>query len=335
MIDALELELPGEIRLRSAYWRNRRRSRAGAFSRYEALLHDEVTVKTGQDGKPLHKREWFVLQNAIVHTGWGNRKLPCPKGHKLEFKRIRHLTGNDIRRLVREYFDVSEEQVGVLKVVRVDFAVDVGVPVRWFRDHAEVKYKQKSEQFPGWKVNGVRLVQGLQFGSHTDLYRIYDKTAQKNDVGEPLLYPGMGTGAPPPTVTRIERQCTGANVPREARTLGELMSNVLEYDPFERLILHDTEGTSTTDGWDAQKLIGCLGLRALVQEAGSVAAARKRLNELSGRKASRYFDQYSDLLNAPPGITRSSILQLYRQSTERQLFPWLKLGVSPENVLTL
>jgi hypothetical protein len=176
MIDALELLVPWEILRRKAFWCSRRSSQCPTSSGYNVLLHDETVQKVGLDGRHLEKPRRFP--DAVLHTSRdGRRGNLRPGGHKLEFKRIRHLTADDINRRVLEYFDITVEQASDLRVVRVDFAVDAGVPLDWFRLHAEVRFKQSSEQFPGWKSEAKRRTRTLYFGSRSDYYRIYDKTA--------------------------------------------------------------------------------------------------------------------------------------------------------------
>lgn len=228
-------------------------------------------------------------------------------------------------RQIPKYFEISPEEVLDLRVVRVDFAVDIPASLDWFRTHAEVKFKQSSEQFPGWGSKTKRGTRTLYFGSHTDYYRVYDKTAERIDTDEPFLYPGGyspgGTrGAPPPTITRIERQCTTRSIPKEVGTLRALLSTAETFDPFTRLVLHAGEGKPTMEGWDAQKWLGCLGLKAAVDET-DIPTVRKRLNSLSGNKAYRYFKQYSDLLNAQPGVSKVHLVKYYFQTTQRQLYP--------------
>jgi len=323
MIDALELQVPWDISPRQTFWFNRRRS-IPRKSAYTTLLYDQVVQKFGIDGKPLAKPT--ILQNALLYTGYEKqRSFSRPKGHKLEFKRTRYLTAEKIVRKVREYFDISAEQALDLRVVRVDFAVDIPASLDWFRRHAEVKFKQSSEQFPGWKAGAKRGTRTLYFGSKTDLYRIYDKTAQRIDTGEPFLYPGGYSpggmkDAPPPTITRIERQCTTLCVPKEVGTLRALLSAAVTFDPFARLVLHGGDGKPTMEGWDAQKWLCCLGLKAAVDET-DIPTVRKRLNSLSGKKASRYFERYGDLLNDQPGVSKAHLLKYYLQTTQGQLYP--------------
>ncbi|HWR14165.1 MAG TPA: hypothetical protein VN577_05025 [Terriglobales bacterium] len=242
---------------------------------------------------------------------------------------MRHLTATDIEAVVSKYFDIPSEVVSTVKVIRVDFAVDVGIPVSWFRTHAEVMYKQNSEMFPGWNEQRKRGVLTLQFGSHGDLYRIYDKTAQRIDRKEPLVYANMGTKPRPPIVTRIERQCIGRTVPKEVQTLGGLLSRAVELNPFVRLVLHSEHAEPMNEDWDAQKWICCLGLRAAVELLGGVPAVRKKLNDLGNGKAARYFRNYSDFLKKEPGVTSSQVGLLYKRSTLRQLFPFVAYDLGP------
>ena len=278
---------------RKSHWANLRRSLAPPDSPYEVLLHDEVNLRGQSDGKRSANR----VQDAIVHSGI-NPRLPHAGHRKLEFKRVRHLAADDFPHLIKKYLEIKDDQILELRVMRVDFAVDVGIPLEWFRTNAHLKFKQTSQQFQQLHADQTRKVQTLKFGKSPDSYRVYDKTAQRIDCGEPLLYPGMGKGEPPPTVTRIERECRGKAVPEMVDTLGKLLAAAVDMDPFERLVLHAGTGETDTRGWSAQKWLCSLGLRTAAQQAGGIPALRQQLQERSRGNAKRIFDNYSGLLDA-------------------------------------
>lgn len=119
-------------------------------------------------------------------------------------------------------------------------------------------------------------------------------------------------------VTRIERQTSGAAVPKSLNTLGKLLSNAVTYDPFDRLVCATNSGSPlSTDEWEPRRWLMNLGLAQAVQLHGE-AAVRSRLNKT--RNAKRFFDQYSDLLRSGPcGPARQDIVNIYRASTRKQL----------------
>lgn len=293
MIDALELLIPASVKLNENFAARGFRKRAGANSWYDVVVSDSKE-------KPLIR----------VYTEHGNKKLPPPRSLRVEFKDVRLLTKWDFPGHLMDTFQLQPAELDNLKVQRVDFTADIlNVPVSWLREHATVKYKQSAEIFHGWKQQNKRGMSGLTFGTHHDLYRIYNKTAELLDRKEQFLYPGMENGNPPPAITRVERQCTRPGVPKEVSTLGQFLNGCAEFDPFRRLVTDEQKCEPDIETLDAQTWLNCEGLRAIVQKHGR-QRARKMLNRKSGGKASRIFQQYSKLLDhlreLPPVSSRLS-----------------------------
>jgi hypothetical protein len=128
----------------------------------------------------------------------------------------------------------------------------------------------------------------------------------------------MFSGVPPPTVIRVERQCSRHAVPKQLATLGALFEHGADLNPFPNLEFAKTEVKSvSTAGWPPQKWLMSQGLATAVQEQGR-AAVRARLNQ-SGN-ANRVFRQYSGLLSTEsPGVTDEQLRNIYRSGTIKQL----------------
>ena len=98
------------------------------------------------------------------------------------------------------------------------------------------------------------------------LYRIYNRVAEKRARGADVLYDGVLSGAPAPTLTRVERQCSGRAIPREVETLGALFEHGADMSPFPNLICRKTDVKYfSAEDWKPQKWLMSLGLASAVQ----------------------------------------------------------------------
>jgi hypothetical protein len=247
--------------------------------------------------------------------------VPTPSSrrhYKLDFTDTHLLSAHDIVWKICSVFQISPEQTLTLKVARIDFTADTsGTPVQWFKEHCRVLKKRGSEDYESVKTATNRGITTITFGKSPDLYRIYNRIAEKRERKEEVLYPGMHTGAPVPVITRIERECRGRKIPAEVHTLSRLFDNAEDFDPFQNLVLTPGGRSSATDDWDPKRWLMNLGLAYAVQQLGE-AAVRSRLNR--DRNAHRFFPKYTELLQAGlPGPTREHLRNSYRNSTVLQL----------------
>ena len=191
--------------------------------------------------------------------------------------------------------------------------------MEWFRQHSRVKRKRKPQSYEVCKTESSKgYVTSVVFGKRPDLYRIYDRVAEKRERGAEVLYDGMFSGAPVPTVTRVERQCSGRAIPKDLATLGGLFDHAAATDPFPGLLCRETEDECvSTEDWPPQKWLMSVGLATVVKQLGE-ATVRTRLNRTGN--ANRFFSRYSDLLRADSaGVTADRLREIYRNGTMKQL----------------
>jgi hypothetical protein len=240
---------------------------------------------------------------------------------KVDFTDTRLLSAGDVLWRLTKFFQIKEEQALSLRVARIDFAADVcGVPMEWFKRHCRVKAKRKSQSYENLKVESSKgAVTSLVFGKRPDLYRVYNRVAEKRERGADILYAGMFSGALAPIVTRVERQCSGKAIPQQLSTLSGLFKHGADVDPFPGLICTPTSTDGLADDdWSPQKWLMNVGLATVVKEIGE-ATVRARLNRAGGN-ARRIFEKYSQLLRSEsPGVTVEQLREVYRNGTIRQL----------------
>jgi hypothetical protein len=303
MIDRLELSVPAHFPRNPAFWSKHRPKPASPKLPYETTID--------------------ARRSCDLSVHYGHRThIPAGRRHyKLDFTSTRLLTVDDLISRISSVFALSREQALALKVTRIDFAVDVAdIPVQWFKESCRVRHKSKSGTYDTMKSETAKGTTTVSFGGRPDLYRIYNKIAEKRQRGEEILYTGMFTGGPVPVVTRIERQCNGRAVPKDLATLGALIDHGGKCDPFQNLVC--TVGAKTipcTEDWLPQRWLMNLGLACAVQRFGE-ASVRSRLNRTgNGNNAQRVFSKYSELrIDAGTGISREQLCELYRASTIRQ-----------------
>jgi hypothetical protein len=261
----------------------------------------------------------FELAVRVHH----NFRVPTAKEKrhlKIDFTDTRLLSAEDLLLRLTSLFRIRREEALQFRIARIDFAADVyGVPVEWFRQHSRVKRKRKPQSYEVCKAESSKgSVTSVVFGKRPDLYRIYDRVAEKQARGAELLYGGMFSGASAPTVTRVERQCSGRAIPKDLATLGGLFEHAAAAEPFPGLVCTKTKDAHvSTEDWKPQKWLMSVGLATAVKQLGE-ATVRARLNRTGN--ANRFFSQYSDLLRADPaGVTAERLREIYRKGTVIQL----------------
>jgi hypothetical protein len=302
MIDRLEVLVPEDVPKRTEEWRRHRVRPAKGNSVYAHTLDAD-----------------FQLALRVHH----NFRVPIAKESrhlKIDFTDTRLLSADDFLWRLARLFQISREEALLFRIARIDFAADVyGVPVEWFRQHSRVKRKRKPQSYEVCKTESSKgSVTSVVFGKRPDLYRIYDRIAEKQERRADVLYAGMFSGTPLPTVTRVERQCSGRAIPKDLATLGGLFDHAAAADPFPGLVCTETKDAYvSTEDWKPQKWLMSVGLATAVKQFGE-ATVRTRLNRAGN--ANRFFSQYSDLLRADPtGVTADRLREIYRNGTLKQL----------------
>lgn len=310
MLDALEVLVPSAVPRNHEIWRRFHDKRQRT---YKTLPYFWIF-----DFRPALP--------ALVHAGDIRSSNQKRGNFKIEFKDVLNLRATDFITIIQHLFSIDSAKARHLKVARVDFTVDVKVPVDWFREHARVLYKQVTTQY---RKDETRFgVSTLQFGKRPDLYRIYDKVEQirtnRQFQGDPrtkkpakvLLVAEAGRR---PIFTRVERQCTIPRVPPDLSTLGELLENAANFDPFKKIILKTGKEQPDASELKPNEWLMVLGLQAAIQEHG-YEGVRAKLNR-GGGNAARTFHKYSLFLNNAREIkiTREALREAYRRSTAKQL----------------
>jgi len=301
MIDRLELIVPVFTPQQTEFW-NR-----------------HTTRKPAKRGSPYL---WTVdarKDRALsVHYGHRDRIAPAKQHYKIDFTDTRLLTAVDLTSRVHELFRMAPEDAMSLKVARIDFAADLyGTPVEWFKEHSRVHKKRYSKTYEDQQTETVKGITSILFGKAPDQYRIYDRLAEKRANKKDVVLHDWGSKRLTLVVTRVERQCNRKVIPNCLSTLGALLDNAVNFDPFKNLVLTATHSMPSTDTWTPQRWLMSLGLACAVHQHGETAV-RSRLNKT--RNAKRIFDQYSELLGSGAlGPTRELLVRLYRNTTRRQL----------------
>lgn len=240
------------------------------------------------------------------------------------------------------------EDVTSLPVRRADLACDVAEhDVIWFKDRMRVQFKQfgakigkmavgevgeKGELVVEYAEMGMRGIQTLYFGKRPNCIRVYDKTAERfNDYRKvcrnaspdaelPTFEQCYGF-SPDKVLTRVEREM-GSSVPRAINTLDRLKRNAPEFNPFERVRIHETE-KDLPSVYDYDKITYLAGLQARrwVQEHGYDWFFRWCNLDGNGN-GHRVLKRLSDFINVNEegqALNSEALYERYRDSVKKQL----------------
>lgn len=153
------------------------------------------------EGVPKHEKAWIAnkrrpakVGSAYAHTldadfqlalrVHHNFRVPIAKEKrhlKVDFTDTRLVSAEDLIWRLLSLFRIQREEALSFQIARIDFAADVyGVPVEWFRRHSRVKRKRKPQQYEVCNTETAKgNVASVDFGKRPDLYRIYDRVAEK------------------------------------------------------------------------------------------------------------------------------------------------------------
>lgn len=303
MIDKLELLVPEDVPRRTANWR-------------------EYPVRPAKRGSPYAHTLDADRQLALrIHHNFRDPVAKEKRHWKLDFTDTRLHTAADLLSRLTWLFKMTGQQAPSVRIARIDFTADVfGVPVEWFKQHSRVKRKRSQESYEVCKTESSKgFVTSVVFGKRSDLYRIYDRVDEKQARGAEVLYNGILSSDPVPTITRVERQRSGKAIPKDLSTLRGLFEHAAETDPFPNLICRETDdGYVSSEEWRPQQWLMSVGLATVVNQLGE-AIVRARLNRAGGN-AERIFEKYSGLLRSDSsGVTVARLREIYRNGTIKQL----------------
>lgn len=303
MIDALEIRVPLVAPSNAPIW--------GALGRRERLL------KTGGYAYQSDYREEYGF---FVNHGHRHPLKLANRHFRIIFDAVRLLSATEIMTNLETFLGIKTSEVSLLRVVRVDFATDVSLPVEWFRQNCFLRAKQECREYT-YVNHYTREVTGLTLGKRPDRYTIYNKIKEQKDKRKQVPRTGV-EGKVPSTLTRVERQCTGTGVPQALNTLGSLLERAAGFDPFEKIELLDSADMPNMDAWTAQRWLMNLGVQAAIQRYGLVAT-RKEANRRS--KGNNILGRYMELAcPTSRAITTTDLTAGYRKSTLSQLQPLAK-----------
>lgn len=268
--------------------------------------------------------------DAILHL---HNKHGKAADHKLE---LLETGGKGFARLIYQIEEIFEVDAMRLDLMRLDLAVDVeGVPVTFFLDSVRAAYKRVAKDIE--KANrimriGRRGVETITLGARPNLFRIYDKAAERAHRYDVRARNAKKLGRSIPTyeelyghprenylLTRVERQYGGGRIPEEISTVGALYENSLGVSPFEPLaICLSGRPDPNPDDYDLMNFLAGKGLRQQILEQG-LQRTRGLVNKKSRGNAARVFRKLGDFLPvSPEGIKVPDLAGLFQQSMQRQ-----------------
>ena len=140
MIDKLDLRVPRELPIRGDFLVKHKRRWAPKTSSYKTVL----------DAPELSLR---IFERCTHYPS------SSPRQHyKISFNNVYQLSARDVMRAIKSVFEIDDEDVRDLQVMRVDLTVDVrNVPVKYFFESIHVKYKQAATSYGIWQQLTVLL----------------------------------------------------------------------------------------------------------------------------------------------------------------------------------
>jgi hypothetical protein len=283
--------------------------------------------------------------SGILFDGYQRR----PHGdRKLELADVNKLSAPEIRREITEVFDVNPND---LELMRVDLYADIiGIPVDWFHAHSYLSRKRSLRKYFAPDANEERSqveikgdIKTLMLGSGPSLIRIYAKADLWRQDHRKAVKLAKTVGMEVPSfqdisghegsvvVTRVERQLRGRAIPDEIATLGLLMQNAADFNPFDHLVVMSSgKPEPNPDDYDLGDYLRGIGARALIDRSG-LAEFRKFVNLRSKNNAAKVFRQIKDFLPVDvDDFAMPDLTNLYQQGARRQLGCLLHLTLQTE-----
>jgi hypothetical protein len=286
MIDALEVRIPSEVRLREE-WQGLRSNTYPLARRH----HYSNFVDLRSYGMPLH-----------FHASCRRSKR---EHDKVTFVQTSSLTFHDICATLSK---LTECDPGLFAIMRIDFAVDVCLTVEWFRRFAFVPRKRRYREISS---RDGACIETLYFGSRPNFLRIYDKRAQMKAKKNFSSLTSLET-----PLTRVERQCSGPQVPSTVAKVSYL-PNAVSHNPFAQLHFGPYQELYPVSPSGAVDFLTLAGWMALVNDLGRQGAAMK-LRTLARGNSARVLRRIDNALSPLPA-QKPDLLELFRASISKQL----------------
>lgn len=226
MIDKVELRIPNFIHFAGPFNRLFRDLRNDPKGPFHPSQHYMTVGDLRDFGYPA------ILHMHNVHDKRGNHKLELVETGAMAYSQMRH----EIERV----FAVNTNRDG-LELMRLDLAADIeGVPVSWFERNIQAKWKRFTAGIGtiGEPVEfsemGSKGIQTFYFGRRPNVFRIYDKVAERQyryrqwiararrrgtpDAEIPTFEQMFGHSESSFILTRVERQMAAGKVPEVLST---------------------------------------------------------------------------------------------------------------------
>lgn len=301
-IDKLDLQLPGSVHLSDSF----------------QALWPSLFKGPGREYQLRADLRNFGIP-ALLH--WHHRYDPR-RHHKLELVNVGEMSAADIQAVLDRV--IQEPNPLGLRVMRLDAYVDVeNLPVFWFFTHATARHKRKFSvigrkgEDAQFRLQWSSLRLTLHLGSSPDSLRVYDKASElraksggcskeHGDYQRDLM------------LTRVERQFGGGSVPDAVGTLGKLLANAQQLDPFE-VLRFQPSGVPEPDPakYSVEFFLKGMAFRQLILERG-LSYVRAWLNRSRNAKATLV--RYADFIPADPDhFEPPRLTEMYRAGVIAQL----------------
>jgi hypothetical protein len=244
--------------------------------------------------------------NAVLH-----RSCRFNGSNKVAVLQTAEMSFSQMVDLIQRIFDCDSL---TLRVARLDCAVDVAIPLHWFRNHMCVPGKRRI------KVMGVEKeapgggAGTTYFGRGADLIRLYDKEAELRNKSH------QAADTESLALTRIERQLRSGRIPQELATLRDLMNNAADFNPFASVVLLlGGKPQPNVRAYPLRRYLEGFGLRQLVLDCG-LQQVWNILSTCSRGNARRKLRQLGDFVPADPeDFQVPDLFSMYQRSLYWQL----------------
>jgi hypothetical protein len=125
-------------------------------------------------------------------------------------------------------------------------------------------------------------------------------------------------------LSRVERQIGGDRFPQELRTFGDL-NRAHEFNPFQAVQIISAGPVTCFEnppkGVSVRDWLAVRGLQALQDDLGGVQQTEAFVMKHGNGNGRRVLDSLREIMpRVYPAVTQESVFEIYRQSTEKQIF---------------
>ena len=250
--------------------------------------------------------------------------------HKVVFLQTADMTIERMAALAASIFDCDPYN---LRVARLDPAADIsGVSLSWVWSHVRVIHKRSVD------ACGLPVEQGperrggtIYFGRGEDRFRIYDKLAERmaayslmkrrwGATSSPTFEEFSGIPADKLQLIRFERQFRIGRIPTQVATLGDLLQNAANFNPFS--VVHVQPGGKLEPKTEDYPMHTYFQGRGFGQSVVDLSFARTWIvmNRRTGGNANRMMRKLSDFFPPdPPEFRPPDLFSAYQKSLSHQL----------------